>query len=245
MVKFLTNGNRIVFKTKENKYLENSTYYENLPIEINGADNYVELYVDNEQDINRWIDNKGFHISICGDRNKVILGDIMIGYNPALGITGFNLIIGGGPDPWIDPDMPRNCDDCKVTIGDHTLINGVVMYLQDDQSAIKVGNDCMFSWGIDVWCTDVHTITDLKGQPVNFGREIEIGNHVWIGKDVKIGKNTKICDDSIVGWNSLVTKKFDETNVVIAGVPAKIVKHDVNWDGRCIRNYIAYNENNK
>ena len=23
---------------------------------------------------------------------------------------------------------------------------------------VKIGNDCMFSWGIDVWCTDVHTV---------------------------------------------------------------------------------------
>ena len=100
----------------------------------------------------------------------------------------------------------------------------------------------MFSWGIDVWCTDVHTVTDLDGNPLNFSESIEIGNQVWVGKDVKIGKNTKISADSIVGWGSIVTKKFDETNVVIAGNPAKIVKRNINWNFRDLGNYQIYRE---
>ena len=33
-----------------------------------------------------------------------------------------------------------------------------------------------------------------------------------------------IADNSIVGWGSIVTKEFNEPNVIIAGIPAKIVK---------------------
>lgn len=58
-----------------------------------------------------------------------------------------------------------------------------------------------------------------------------------IGKDCKIGKNTKISSNSIVAWNSVVNKKFDESNVVIAGNPATIVKRNINWDARDIQNY--------
>jgi len=45
--------------------------------------------------------------------------------------------------------------------------------------------------------------------------------------DVKINKNTKISDDSIVGWGSIVTKKFEDKNIIIAGTPAKIVKRNI------------------
>ena len=103
----------------------------------------------------------------------------------------------------------------------------------------------MISWGIDIWCTDVHTVTDLDGNPKNYSDKIEIGNHVWIGKDVKIGKNTKISNDSIIGWASVVTKKFNESNVVLAGNPAKIVKKDVNWNFRDLHNYQLYRESLK
>lgn len=98
----------------------------------------------------------------------------------------------------------------------------------------------MISWGIDIWCTDAHTVTDLEGNPINFSKSIEIGDHVWIGRDVKIGKNTKISNDSIIGWGSIVTKKFEDTNVVIAGNPAKIVKRNINWDFRDLYNYELY-----
>lgn len=57
-------------------------------------------------------------------------------------------------------------------------------------------------------------------------------------KDVKIGKNTKIPDDSIVGWGSIVTKVFHEPNIILAGIPAKIVKRGINWDRRCINKYL-------
>ena len=98
------------------------------------------------------------------------------------------------------------------------------------------------AWGIDIWCTDVHTVTDLDGNPQNFSDKIEIGNHVWIGKDVKINKSTKISDDSIIGWGSIVTKKFNEPNVVLAGNPAKIVKRGINWNFRDLHNYQVYRE---
>lgn len=85
----------------------------------------------------------------------------------------------------------------------------------------------------------MNLITDLKGEPINFAKCIEIGKHVWIGKDSKIGKNVKIADNSIVGWGSIVTKEFNEPNVIIAGIPAKIVKRGINWDRRCINKYLS------
>ena len=53
-----------------------------------------------------------------------------------------------------------------------------------------------------------------RGGAVNYAESIEIGRHVWVGKDVKIGKNVRIADNSIVGWGSIVTKRFDEPNVI-------------------------------
>ena len=112
-----------------------------------------------------------------------------------------------------------------------------VDYLQEDHSRVSIGDDSQLSWGVDVWCTDAHTITDLEGNPVNYAESIEIGRHVWVGKDVKIGKNVRIADNSIVGWGSIVTKRFDEPNVILAGTPAKIVKRGINWDRKCINKY--------
>ncbi len=45
-------------------------------------------------------------------------------------------------------------------------------------------------------------------------------------------KNSKILSDSIIGYNSVVSGRFKDKNIVLAGNPAKIVKTDINWDRR-------------
>ena len=76
----------------------------------------------------------------------------------------------------------------------------------------------------------------LKPAVYSFGL-VAIGENSVIPDSVKIGKNTKISDDSIVGWASVVTKKFDEPNVIVAGNPARIVKREINWDFHDLQNY--------
>lgn len=53
--------------------------------------------------------------------------------------------------------------------------------------------------------------------------EVRICKNVWIGDSVCILPGVCIGENSIVGANSVVTKSFP-SNVVIAGVPAKIIK---------------------
>ena len=50
-----------------------------------------------------------------------------------------------------------------------------------------------------------------------------IGNNVWIGEGVCIMPGVTIGDNVIIGANAVVTHSFPK-NVVIAGVPAKIIK---------------------
>lgn len=54
--------------------------------------------------------------------------------------------------------------------------------------------------------------------------EVVIGNNVWIGDKVSILPGSHIGDSVIIGSNSVVAGNFPD-NCVIAGIPAKIVKH--------------------
>ena len=60
-------------------------------------------------------------------------------------------------------------------------------------------------------------------------KEITIKNNVWIGSYVDILKGVLISENSIVATRSCVTKKFDTTNILIGGYPAKIIEEDVSW----------------
>lgn len=205
-------------------------------ISIIGNDNRVALRFGSEDEAEALLTGGGFLLIIKGDGNRVDMGTVIVRYSTILGMTGLKLVI--GQLPGLGPGVSRTANGCTVTVGDRVVINGVTLYLQEDNSSVTIGDDSQLSWGVDVWCTDAHTITDLDGRPVNYAESIKIGRHVWVGKDVKIGKNVSIADNSIVGWGSIVTKRFDEPNVIIAGSPARIVKRGVNWDRKCINKYV-------
>lgn len=61
---------------------------------------------------------------------------------------------------------------------------------------------------------------------------------MWIGKDVKIGKNVHIDSDNIIGWGSVVTRSIKGRNQLAVGVPARVVKQNIRWDGRTIKEYM-------
>lgn len=96
---------------------------------------------------------------------------------------------------------------------------------------ITIGQDCMFSWGIEIRTGDSHSVIDATtGKLLNPNQNTVIGNHVWIGMHSKILKGAHIPDGSVVGACSIVTKKFTEPNVVISGTPARITHHNTTWD---------------
>lgn len=126
-----------------------------------------------------------------------------------------------------------------LKIGKDFYINGGEMILDSDMK-IEIGNDCLFSHNIYIRAFDGHTIIDRKTQKIINRVEknsVNIGNHVWLGKDVTILKNSAIPDNTVVGTFSLVNKKFKTPNVILAGMPAKIIKTDIDWDSRTIAQY--------
>ncbi len=53
-----------------------------------------------------------------------------------------------------------------------------------------------------------------------------IGNNCWIGQNVRIQKGVTIGDNSVIGACSVVTRSIP-ANCVAVGVPAKVVKTDI------------------
>lgn len=89
----------------------------------------------------------------------------------------------------------------------------------------------MFAYDIDLRTGDSHSIIDAHTQKrINYAQNIEIGNHVWIASHVSILKGVRISDNSVVATRAVVTKSFEDENVLIGGTPAKKIKENINWD---------------
>jgi serine O-acetyltransferase len=72
-----------------------------------------------------------------------------------------------------------------------------------------------------------------------------IGDNVFIGPGARVLGDITIADGIVIGANSVVVKSFYETNITIAGAPARKISDrgtDVQWgpeDGDEIINYLA------
>lgn len=106
-----------------------------------------------------------------------------------------------------------------------------IQFLLNEKALVTIGDDCMVSSSVKLWGSDGHSIFDVNsGTVYNQSHGITIGNHVWICDSCRILKNTVISDNSIIGNSAVVSGKYNEKNVIIAGNPAKVVKKGVDWN---------------
>jgi len=123
----------------------------------------------------------------------------------------------------------------RLEIGDRSTFENVHLAVTEPGSAITIGQDCMFAYDIDVRTGDSHSIVDRSNnERINYAEDVSIGNHVWVAAHCCILKGVNIADDSVVATGSIVTKKFFENGVIIAGNPARVVKEGINWSGERI-----------
>lgn len=161
-------------------------------------------------------------IKIFGNNNTIEIKDKAYLHNVTMQI-GFK-------------DSPIN--NCHITIGERTSFNGCSLFLGESNSFVEIGNECMFSFNVELTCSDTHSILDLEDNLINRGESIIIGNKNWICKNTTFMKNTQIGNNCIVAQNSTVTKKFNQDNCIMGGVPAKIIKENIKWDKARPEKYI-------
>lgn len=88
---------------------------------------------------------------------------------------------------------------------------------------ITIGNNVAIAREVLIMDSDAHPTSDR-----DMDRPVRIGDHVWIGSRATILKGVNIGDGAIVAAGSLVTKDVPPRTMV-AGVPARIIKRDVEW----------------
>lgn len=153
------------------------------------------------------IHNSSFYFS--GNHNKVFIGNN--GW-----INGLHLIIEG--------------DSNTIIIGDGIFIYGNTRIYCVQGSRVTIEAGCMLSDQIEIRTTDNHSIIDMSsGQRINYEEDVVLHKHVWLGMHVIVLKGTEIAEGCIVGAGTVCTKKYMLPHAVIAGIPGKIVRENVDW----------------
>ena len=104
-----------------------------------------------------------------------------------------------------------------ITIGPNSFGKGLYLphygYIVVNSSA-RFGDNCVVQCG------------------VNVSESVVGGDNIYLGTGSKLMIGVNIKTGTIVGANAVVTKSFDEENIVVAGIPAKKISNNGTLSGR-------------
>jgi acetyltransferase-like isoleucine patch superfamily enzyme len=94
---------------------------------------------------------------------------------------------------------------------------------------ISFGRGCLISWDVLLLDTDYHPVLAEGAMAAAPEEPIELGDRVWVGARSCILKGVTLADDVVVAAGSVVTRSEDQSNVILGGNPAKVVREGIQW----------------
>ena len=179
-------------------------------------------------------DNKGIRVAsriqVKGTDNLIINESGSVIYQSVIKIKGINNRVILHEGAYVSgAELYIEDNDCTIEIGAHTYIGHHSHLACTEGCTLKIGGGCMLSSYIQIRTGDSHSITDMDGNRINYGADVTIGNHCWIGEGAKILKGVTLEDDTVVGTGAIVTKSAGP-NVLLSGVPARVIKENISWN---------------
>lgn len=167
-------------------------------------------------------------LTFRGDRNHV---KIHAGCNCA----GTNIDIGSGCYIEIHNKCSLICldiyceNDARIIIGEGSVFNYFCQLRCHEPSSIVVGKGFLCGAGALITTSDMHSIFDIAtGERINPAKDVAIGDSVWVGQNVYVLKGAIIGSGSVIGAKALVSHEIP-SNVIAAGVPAKVIRTGICW----------------
>ena len=114
----------------------------------------------------------------------------------------------------------------NISVGRNVKINAQCIFNARDK--IVIADYVQISTGVTI-NTGGLRIEQKASERDHFKAEVRIGNGVWIASGALINAGVTIGENSVVAAGAVVTKDVPP-NVVVAGIPAKIIKEIVFLD---------------
>lgn len=177
---------------------------------------------------------KGINITFLGNNNYIEIYE-PFNFNKCniACIENVNIVIQSTKYRIYGLDIGRwGCKNTTIKIG-KDLYGNPCRLTPFPNGDIIIGDDCMLGYGCEIRTSDEHLIYNREFPKINKhenNKPVILKNHVWIGSGALVLKGCIIPENSVIGANAVVAnKKYEKTNIVIAGNPAKIVKENIVW----------------
>jgi len=124
-----------------------------------------------------------------------------------------------GKDPYVE--APIHVDyGFNITVGDNFYCNFDCVFL--DGAPISFGDNCFLAPGVQV-LTATHPVDAVQRRTVEYAKPIVVGDDVWMGAGVLVLAGVTIGSRVVIAAGAVVNKDVP-SDVVVGGVPAKILK---------------------
>lgn len=94
-------------------------------------------------------------------------------------------------------------------------------YFQNFNGHIYIGRGTYIAPNVGI-ITANHELTDLDAH--TDGSDVIIGEKCWIGMNSVILPGVELGNGTVVAAGAVVTKSFSQGNIILAGVPARVIK---------------------
>ncbi|PRY83935.1 sugar O-acetyltransferase [Alkalibacterium olivapovliticus] len=128
------------------------------------------------------------------------------------GSTGQNITV----EPALRVDYGYN-----IHVGENFYANFNCVFL--DVCPITIGDNAMLGPGVSIVTAEHPLPSEERNSGMEFGRAITIGDNCWVGTHATIVGGVTLGNNCVVAAGAVVTESFSD-NVVIGGVPARIIK---------------------
>lgn len=129
----------------------------------------------------------------------------------------------GSHGEWFQFNQPFHCDyGDNIHIGENFFANFNLTIL--DEAEVRIGDFCFIGPNVSIY-TACHPLdSETRNKALEWAEPVTIGDNVWIGGSVTIVPGVRIGNNVVIGAGSTVTRDIPD-NVVVAGNPARIIKH--------------------
>lgn len=120
-------------------------------------------------------------------------------------------------------NQPFRCDyGCNIHIGNNFFANFNLTIL--DEAPVTIGDNVFIGPNVSIY-TACHPLqAQARNTGVEWAEAVTIGSSVWIGGGAIILPGVTIGDNCVIGAGSVVIRDVP-ANTVVAGNPARIIKH--------------------
>ncbi len=173
---------------------------------------------------------KDCRITVLGNTNTILIGAGTALCGGELYVRGDGIRIDIGEHcTLLGCGMTGTGTGSVLTVGSGTNTEAPVDLVVHESTKLTVGEDCMFGSDVRVCTSDSHSMIDADGRRLNPARDVYVGDHVWLSYRATVLKGAIIAPHTVVASGAIVTKQFSEPNTTLAGVPARVIDHGIDW----------------